>query len=639
MPVKSAAPSHAGGAKSAPKATPKKAAAPQRGRAARAGVPVVDGGAGGLVAGADVGQIATLQAESQPRTAARFLYWTGWRIKLIAEKLGVPATTVYGWRDSEKWDEAQPIDRVNGAIEVRMIQLVMKPEKTGGDFKEIDLLGRQLERTARVEKYQQTGREGDLNPNIAARNAGPKRKPKRNEFSDEQVALLEQKLRESNFPFHQNWFDQQLQRTRMVLKSRQIGATFYFSREALLSAAKEGRNKLFLSASKAQAHQFRSYIVDFAKEVDVELKGENIKLANGAELIFLGTNAMTAQSYHGDFYFDEFFWVPRFKVINKLASAMASHKHWRKTYFSTPSAMSHEAYGFWTGDDRNKGRAKKDHVRIDTSRKALRGGVLGLDRKWRDIVTVEDAVRMGFDLFDIDELREEYSVDEFANLFMCMFIDDSLSLFTLAQMQACMVDSWEVWSDVKPLALRPYAHYPVWVGYDPSHTGDAAALVVVAPPRVPGGKFRILHREQFKGADFEAQAEAIRRITQQYNVVHIGIDKTGLGEGVYQIVQKFFPGVKAYQYNIELKARLVLKAQQVIHKGRLEFDAGWTDVAASFMSIHKKLTASGRNVTYDAGRSDETGHGDLAWATMHALDNETLAGDVIGGSSRMEIFG
>jgi hypothetical protein len=44
-------------------------------------------------------------------------------------------------------------------------------------------------------------------------------------------------------------------------------------------------------------------------------------------------------------------------------------------------------------------------------------------------------------------------------------------------------------------------------------------------------------------------------------------------------------------------------------------------------------------VTYDSGRSEATGHADLAWATMHALDNETLAGDVIGGTSRMEIFG
>ena len=58
-------------------------------------------------------------------------------------------------------------------------------------------------------------------------------------------------------------------------------------------------------------------------------------LWNGAELHFLGTNAKTAQGRSGDFYFDEFFWTGNFKELNKVASAMATHKHWRKTYFST----------------------------------------------------------------------------------------------------------------------------------------------------------------------------------------------------------------------------------------------------------------------------------------------------------------
>jgi uncharacterized protein YjcR len=604
--------------------------------------PVVDcAGDAGSRPAAD--QIATADANPQARrTHARFLYFQGWRCKSIAEFLTLPPSTVYGWKDAERWDEAVPLDRVNGALEMRLVQLVLKEHKTGGDFKEIDLLGRQLERTARVERYQQTGREGDLNPNIATRTAAmgaAKRRAARNEFGEEQLCRLEALLLEQNYPFHQTWFDQQRQRTRALLKSRQIGATFYFSHEALLSAAKEGRNKLFLSASKAQAHQFRSYIVDFAKQVDVDLRGENIKLWNGAELIFLGTNAMTAQSYHGDFYFDEFFWVPRFRLINKLASAMASHKHWRKTYFSTPSAMSHEAYGFWTGEDRNKGKARKDQLRIDTSHRALAGGVLCADRKWRQIVTVADAVATGFDLFDVDELRQEYTAEEFANLFMCEFIDDSASLFTLAEMQACMVDSWVEWADdFKPLTPRPFGYAPVLVGYDPSSTGDAAALVVMAPPKTPGGAFRVLHREQFKGADFEAQAAAIRRMTERFNVVHIGIDATGMGEGVYQIVSKFFPAARDYKYSPEVKSRLVLKAKQVIGKGRLQFDTGWTDIAAAFMAIRKTLTASGRSVTYDAGRSELAGHADLAWAAMHALDYETLAGDVVGGRSSLEIF-
>ncbi|WP_208458682.1 terminase large subunit domain-containing protein [Comamonas antarctica] len=582
---------------------------------------------------------AALVTQSQPRTVARHLYWQGWRPKLIAEKLGVPATTVYGWRDAEEWDKFTPLERVNGALELRMVQLIMKEEKSGGDFKEIDLLGRQLERTARIERYQETGKEGDLNPAIARRNATPKRKPKRNEFTAEQIERLVELFHEGNFGYQNRWFEAQKERTRILLKSRQIGATFYFAREALIRAVTEGRNQIFLSASKAQAHQFKNYMIAFAREVDVDLSGDPMVLWNNAELHFLGTNAKTAQGRSGDFYFDEFFWTGNFKELNKVASAMATHKHWRKTYFSTPSAKSHEAYPFWTGEDRNRGRDRSKHVQLDLSHKALAAGMRCLDGRFRHIVTIEDALRQGCNLFDLAELQAEYPDDEFANLFMCDFIDDSNSIFSLKLMQSCMVDSWEAWaSDFKPLAQRPFALQPVWVGYDPSHTGDTAALVVIAPPKVAGGKFRLLHRQQFRGADFEAQSEYIRSITQQYNVAFMGIDTTGLGQGVYQNVIKFYPQARAYHYDLALKSRLVLKAQQVITKGRLEMDADCTDVAAAFMAIKKVLTPSQRHVTYQSGRSDAIGHADLAWAVMHALDNENLAGDVLGGNSSVEIY-
>lgn len=72
-----------------------------------------------------------------------------------------------------------PISRVEMSLEARLTQLIIKPQKTGGDFKEIDLLGRQIERLARVNRYSQTGNEADLNPNVANRNKGGRRKPKR----------------------------------------------------------------------------------------------------------------------------------------------------------------------------------------------------------------------------------------------------------------------------------------------------------------------------------------------------------------------------------------------------------------------------------------------------------------------------
>ncbi|MEF0297897.1 terminase, partial [Pseudomonas aeruginosa] len=158
-------------------------------------------------------------------------------------------------------------------------------------------------------------------------------------------------------------------------------------------------------------------------------------------------------------------------------------------------------------------------------------------------------------------------------------------------------------------------------------------------PAVPGGKFRVLERHQFRGKDFAEQAEFIRKVTQRYWVTYIGVDTTGMGSGVAQLVRQFFPGVRTFSYSPEVKTQLVMKAWSVIKNGRLEFDAGWTDLAQALMAIRKTITAGGRQFTYTAGRNDNTGHADLAWALFHALQNEPLEGQTPANTGRMEIFG
>ncbi|CRN00983.1 terminase ATPase subunit [Pseudomonas sp. 34 E 7] len=49
-------------------------------------------------------------------------------------------------------------------------------------------------------------------------------------------------------------------------------------------------------------------------------------------------------------------------------------------------------------------------------------------------------------------------------------------------------------------------------------------------------------------------------------------------------------------------------------------------MAQSLMAIRKTITAGGRQFTHTAGRNDNTGHADLAWALFHALHNEPLEG-------------
>lgn len=382
-----------------------------------------------------------------PRRQAALLYWQGFSVPQIAAMLQMKRPTVQSWKQRDGWDSVAPISRVEMSLEARLTQLIIKPQKTGGDFKEIDLLGRQIERLARVNRYSQTGNEADLNPNVA---------------------------------------------------------------------------KLF-----------------------------------------------------------------------------------------------------------NRGRASAaERVEIDVSHNALAGGLLCADGQWRQIVTIEDALKGGCTLFDIEQLKRENSADDFKNLFMCEFVDDKASVFPFEELQRCMVDTLEEWEDYAPFATNPFGSRPVWIGYDPSHRGDSAGCVVLAPPVVAGGKFRILERHQWKGMDFAPQAESIRKLTEKYNVEYIGIDATGLGVGVFQLVRSFYPAARDIRYTPEMKTAMVLKAKDVIRRGCLEYDVSATDITSSFMAIRKTMTSSGRSATYEASRSEEASHADLAWATMHALLNEPLTAGI-----------
>jgi transposase len=74
--------------------------------------------------------------------------------------------------------------------------------------------------------------------------------------------------------------------------------------------------------------------------------------------------------------------------------------------------------------------------------------------------------------------------------------------------------------------------------------GDDAALVVVALPKTAKAPFRVLEKLRLRGG-FETQADAIFKAMQKYRVVDVGIDTTGVGAAVFQLVVKRFPTLEA----------------------------------------------------------------------------------------------
>ncbi|HEA3200093.1 TPA: terminase family protein [Aeromonas veronii] len=578
------------------------------------------------------------------RQTAKRLYLRHWSAREIKEELGLGSVrVVYLWAEKYGWTELLSDEALEDAITRRYQALAAKPKKNHADLAEMDRLishhvalkaeaVKLAEREQALKARRQTTPSDEAGEGEGRRQRGeskPKKggKKTKNWVNDLGPEDFEGWLA-SLFP-HQLYVrevknDPAIPRTRNILKSRQIGITYYFAGEALEDAILTGGNQIFLSATRAQAEIFRSYIINIARKfLGVELSGNPIVLSNGAQLVFCSTSANSAQGYTGNFYADEYFWIKNFKAVTDVATGMGSQSHWRKTFFSTPSSKAHGGYKLWTGDDWKGKDPARQAIEFPTEAELRDGGRVCPDRVWRYILTLEEAVSTGFNLIDIEALREETAIEVFDHLYMCAFVDDEASVFKFQHMERAQT-SISNWSDYTPGHPEPFGKREVWLGYDPSRTRDNATLVVVAPPLFPGEKFRVLEKHFWRGMNFRYQADEIEKIAKKFRVTYLGIDVSGVGSGVYDLLQPVFKStITPINYNVESKARLVLKMVDVVESDRIEWDQEDIEIPLAFMSI-KRSTTGGGQLTFRASRSSETGHADVFFAIAHAVDNEPL---------------
>jgi uncharacterized protein YjcR len=577
------------------------------------------------------------------KDAARSLYIKQWTPKDIARELNLPVRTIYHWADVGQWASLLPVESVEAAIGRRISQLSTREKKTALELEELrDLVAQHVKLMAQTNKHAEKMAEIQAKQQAHASAGGfidgqpedGKRKNKKNDVSGLTAETLDTWAIEHLFKYQLHCRANKHQDFRFNLKGRQIGMTFYYAFEAFEDAVISGDNQVFFSASRAQAEIFRFYIVEIAqKYFGITLTGNPIRLSNGALLRFLSTNANTSQGFNGHLYGDEVFWIPKFTRLHEVASAMATHSKFRTTYFSTPSAKTHQAYPVWTGDEWRGDDPKRKNVKFPTFTELRDGGRLCPDGIWRYVITMEDAVTQGLGaLVDIERLRNKYSATAFDMLYMCVFVDSKDAVFKFSDLVKCEVEA-DTWQDYDPTAARPFGNREVWGGFDPSRSGDNSTFVVVAPPMYEGERFRVLAVYCWQGLNFTYQAGQIKQLMKRFNMTYIGIDTTGIGRGVYDLVSQFAPReATPILYSVESKTRLVLKMIDTVERRRIEWSKDATDevskdraeIAPSFMAIRRTTTASGNALTFVAERSDATGHADVFFAISHAVINEPL---------------
>ena len=560
---------------------------------------------------------------TQMQTHALGYYLRQYKTAEIAEALDLAPRTIQQWVSRFGWKQMRDDAPVELMLRQRIAYLLWVDRKHDSQLKELEVL---LEQKYKRDAAERRKKKTSSSESHSEQKRGRPSNKTKNDISGITPEILAEFREKTFFDYQKEIYNHKcnddINDFRFYLKSRQIGLTFYFAFEAFEDAIINGDNQVFLSASRKQSEIFKNYIRRFALDLgDVELKGKDeLQLSNGATLYFLSTNARTSQGFNGHLYFDETFWIPKFKEFDDYAGGMSIHDKYRTTYLSTPSTTAHEAYPKWSGSKSNN---------IDISHSALKNGALGVDGIFRQIITVDDAIAGGANFFNMDKLHRKYpDKTVFDNLLRCVFLDDASSFFSVKALLACKTDTSQ-WKDVHFESLHPVGRREVLVGYDPRGGGqgegsDDAGLVVALKPIVKGGVFKCIERVRLKGSSYEDQARAIEGICEKYNVVYLAIDVGGVGSAVAELVRKFYPGITTLDYTPEMKRMMAYKAREIINAGRLLFDDEWDDLVHSFLMIRQHTTLKSNQITFISARNKIGSHADLAWAAMHVLHWEPI---------------
>lgn len=206
-------------------------------------------------------------------------------------------------------------------------------------------------------------------------------------FTDEQLTLLKKILDNMAFEYQRRWSTSQAP-VRHITKTRQCGADWYFSLEALIDAAETGRNQNFLTPQGGQMN--RALIARFAEMVGVRIQGKNspIEFSNGAEIKFFNDRSLTFVDATGNAYVSEYAWSANPRRLYLSGRAIAMQKKYRFTAYTSPS-KNHDAYNLWVSE-------KEEN---------------------KQILSADDACALGCTLLDIPQLKTEFSYADYSLLF------------------------------------------------------------------------------------------------------------------------------------------------------------------------------------------------------------------------------
>jgi len=410
------------------------------------------------------------------------------------------------------------------------------------------------------------------------------------------IEIMAPYIKKTLYPYQMEFIGDDT-RWRIVNKSRQIGYSYTIALDAICGVLIRERNQLIVSASKANAEIILDYIREHLdnlgliaeedKEGYIELGDKYIRVCS--------TNWRTARGFNGDVYFDEFAFIVRDKEIWRAMVPSVTAVKGRVSVVSTPKSRIDKFWQIWD----NK------------------------SNKWsKHCVTIHQAVKEGFPV-NIEELRELFDPEEFAQAYECIPLDTAESYIPYNIIEPCIYDP----GSESYLALlnnrEEYKGRRAFVyGVDIGRSRDETAIVEAFKE---DGIVWITGIKSWKKVSFREQKERLERMLEQEETQLMAIDKGGIGMNLHEDLAYKYPSkVRGVQFAPAVKERMAKKVRIMMEEKKMRIPND-PMLISHILSI-KRVANRTNNFSYEA-ESDEH-HGDQFWAMALALDwadgNKTL---------------
>ena len=378
--------------------------------------------------------------------------------------------------------------------------------------------------------------------------------------------------------------------------ARQTGKSFTFSLRCVLRGLLRRRDQIILSAGERQSREvmekvrqhcqaLKSVFVAAAlgESVDVATRGLETRLPNGARIIALPANPMTARGFTGDVFLDEF-------------------------------AMHRDAEAIWAAllPTLLRGDGHLDVASTPLGRGNMFERLQGNERFRRSTLTLADAIAHGLEA-DADSMRAAIDDERiWRQEFCCEFLDERSSLMPYELIRSCQDSGIAADIDARLISHRGE---DVYAGVDVGRLRDATAIWLW---RRAGDGYVTAGVRVMRGAPFGEQETAMAEILSMPAVRHCCIDATGLGLHLAERLAEQFGShrVEGVVFTAGLKAEMAGALRVLAERGLLRIPCD-ADIASDWHSISRTTSAAGHG-RYEADRS-RGGHGDRFWAAALGL--------------------